>query len=178
MQKNKVKRFAYTAGLIVFLCIATVYSLSWKFAKGGRTFFSPDTLETKSQSETLLFLTSVPIYRSSYQYHRYELVDFLIAEGYWTPSAAPSPRWLGTNRSNAQWRDGQSPIHREFAWFADDWIAWTQAHPELAAVLWPLVLEELRSGNTECQWNAYRWMSYAELAQDIKTFENLLETAD
>lgn len=178
MTRKHLKRAVGVIGLTAFVFIAVALSVSWKYAKGGRTFFSPDTLETKSQSETLLIQTPVPLYRSSFSQGRYELVDFLIDAGYWSPAAADPPRWLPTNHWNRQWKDGQSPIHREFAWFADDWIAWTGQHPDIAAVLWPRVLGELRSNHPDCQWQAYRLMWHAKSAQTVEAFEQSLEAGD
>lgn len=62
--------------------ILCVYLASFACARGARTFFSFQTLESQSQSEWLLPLTEIPIYRSPRHASRYSLVEFLIGEGY------------------------------------------------------------------------------------------------
>jgi hypothetical protein len=128
-------------GLVVLLAIGILLVM---FGGGQRGFFSPDTLETKTQNEVLLF-RELPVFRSSYTRGRYKLVDYLIEEGYWRPLETEHPRWMGTFHSNVRWRDGYSHIHRELSWKASWWREWTEENREIAGVLWPAVLATLRA---------------------------------
>src|SRR5262245_23429699 len=92
MESPRAARVCKVAGVAVAL-IFSVYLLAYVFGQGSRGDFSPDTLERRTQRELLLPMLEVPIYRSGYYYNRYGLVDFLVAEGYWTPNDVDEPRW-------------------------------------------------------------------------------------
>ncbi|MBE7464613.1 MAG: hypothetical protein HS116_14140 [Planctomycetes bacterium] len=113
---------------------------------GGRGFFSPDTLEYRSQSERTVFATEIPLYRSAFRYDSHELVNYLVEKGYWSPRPASEPRWIFLFHWNRNWKDGESCFHRSFFWRKDFWMEWTEKHPERAAEVWPQVLELLRAG--------------------------------
>ncbi|GMV84070.1 MAG: hypothetical protein AMXMBFR7_52540 [Planctomycetota bacterium] len=126
---------------------ALLWTAIWlSSSPGGRGFFSPDTLEYRSQSERTVFATEIPLYRSAYRYDAHELVDYLVAKGYWSPRPASEPRWIFLFHWNRSWKDGASGFHRRFFWRKDLWIEWTEKHPERAAEVWPHVLELLRAG--------------------------------
>lgn len=119
---------------------------------GGRGFFSPDTLEYRTQSERLILVAEIPVYRSAYRYDSHELIDYLVAKEYWSPQPAPEPRWIFLFHWNRSWKDGESGFHRRLFWRKDFWIEWTEKHPERAAEVWPRVLELLRTdGESEVE---------------------------
>lgn len=120
--------------------------VSIKFGKGARCFFSPDTLEFRYQSEYLVPLLLVPLYRSRYTYAEEpnELVTFLVEEGYWEPRQVDDPRWICVFHWNHQWRDGYGQMYRHFCRSPELLIEWSRENPELAAVMWPKVLAVLR----------------------------------
>jgi hypothetical protein len=134
---------------------------------GGRSYFSPDTLETRTQAESHLLWWG-------FRYHRYALAEYLIGKGHWSPVTAQEPRWIETFHWNDQWRDGQSVLHKEFAWRAQDWIDWSETNPALAAVLWPRVLAALRSEDPERRHRATDMMFLARGAKDAPEFERTL----
>src|SRR5262245_61120497 len=128
---------------LIFFLVA--YLLSPATGKG---FFSPDSLEYRTQSDLHFFGTDVPWFRSRYKYHNQRLVDFLKSKGYWKPSEAKSTRhWILLFHSSSMWRDGESSLHRRLFWKSDFWIEWSNNHPDQAAQLWPKVIELLRSGD-------------------------------
>jgi hypothetical protein len=130
---------------VVLLAIGLVFVVSWKYASGATHEFCPQTLECRSCGEILLWGTKHVLYRSRPQTFSYPLVDFLIETGHWAPIQGEQ-RWLVTSQWNHQWRDGQSGFHRQAAGpRAKEWIAWSREHPEVSNVLWPIVLEWLRS---------------------------------
>jgi hypothetical protein len=139
------------------------------FGRGGRGFFSPDTLETKTQREHLIPVVNIPIWRSSFQVHRQELVTFLISEGYWSPTANDSPRWIIAFHWNDQWRDGETRLHRELS-RGEDWIAWTKEHPLMAEVIWPQLIDVLQDP-TASPATAGTLMRCAYGASDLKEYE-------
>lgn len=152
--------------------ILSVYAASSMFARGGRTFFSAYTLECESQTEFLLPMTQIPIFRSIRGSHRYPLTDYLIRKGYWSPVEKPEAAFLA-NHWNMQWRDGQTDIHRQFAWRADRWIEWSEKHPDLAACVWPQVLQLLREDPEHGQRNVSRlliWASQASTVNELDQF--------
>ncbi len=168
MKYRKLIRWAI--GLVV-----AGYAISWYTASGGRGFFSPDTLEWKAQSEILLPLTETPIYRSFYRTHRSQLVNYLITKGYWSTRNTDNPRWVFMYRWNEQWRDGDSELHRQMTSHRGQrWVEWSDSHPDLAAVLWPRVLSELRGDADDPQSRAVEFMRMAQASETIKQYEELI----
>ena len=161
--------------LIALIVVVSIYAISWHFARGGLHYFSPDTLDSYSQSEVLLIFTELPIYRSSRSTHRYKLVQYLINQGYWSPIAQSGPS-IVTSKWNMQWRDGQSDFHRQFAWYADQWIAWTQQFPEVADELWADVLSLLRQDSSNELHDAVRLMHHSRIASTVEDYKALLES--
>lgn len=111
--------------------------------RGGLTYFSPDTLESRYQSERLVPLLQIPIYRSGFGYYRKDIVNYLIEHDYWQPNDVEHPRWIPASHWNDAWRDGYSALGRELG-RSEYWINWSDSHPELASIVWPLVLRALR----------------------------------
>jgi hypothetical protein len=106
---------------------------------GGVGHFSPDTLEFKSRSHRLL---DGPTLR------RNELTEYLIRMGHWKPIETDNPRWIKMFEWWPGQRDGYSHLCRELSGRRKEWIAWSETHPERAAVLWPQVLDMLRADPT------------------------------
>jgi hypothetical protein len=154
---------------VVAVTVCVLCGVAVVFASGSRGFFSPDTLETRTQRELLLPMTELPLFRSRYEVHRYKLVDYLVAKGYWAPNAAATPRWLPVFHYNEQWRDGHSNFHSQSSWTmkSQQWIDWSEENPEVASELWPRVLAVLRSGNED----AVEYASY--LMWDARESESL-----
>lgn len=145
-------------------------------SSGGRQFFSPDSLEVRSQTEDLLRGTEIPIYRSRYSYGRSELTAFLIENGYWQASRSVKPRWILMNHWNSQWSDGHSPLLRELSWRATEWAEWSKTHPDLAAVVWPLILETIRSDDERRRANAVALLEHARRSDNIAEFRKTLDS--
>jgi hypothetical protein len=140
------------AGLLVTAAalaaiIAGVYSWASVHARGGLSYFSPDTFQVRSQGELLLPMTDIPIWRSAYSFasDTYPLAEYLVANGHWKPASTSKPRWIVMNHWNTRWRDGQSTLYR-YMRRPSEWKEWTEANKEVAAVLWPTVLSLLREG--------------------------------
>lgn len=133
-------------GSLILICgfVAAFFLLG---SSGGRGFFSPDTLEYRSQSEVLCLGTEIPLIRGSFEYHEHELVKFLVNKGYWQPKEVDQPRWIALFHWNHMWRDGESSFHRQFFWKKTQWVDWTNKNPEEAAQFWPRILELLRAGD-------------------------------
>jgi hypothetical protein len=139
-----------TAALVFCAVAAGVFLWSTLQGKGGRMFFSPDTFQVRTQSELLLPLTEIPLYRSSFEYRdaTYDLPAYLVTKGHWLPIETDRPQWILVYHWNDQWRDGFTELHR-YLRYSDEWIQWTEANPQLANVLWPNVLSILRGGITD-----------------------------
>lgn len=157
--------------LLAIGAVSLLYFVSWQFARGGIQYFSPYTLETYFQSEILLPLTEIPIYRSSADTSRYKLVQYLVDKSYWTPVESGDPPII-TNHWNQQWRDGHSDIHRQFAGKADQWIEWSNGHPEIAAKLWSDVLILLRSDSHDSQSSVSQLMFWARDSETLEQYNH------
>lgn len=160
--------------LLASCLVGGVSLFSILYGKGGRGFFSPDTFQIKTQSEILLPPTEIPLYRSSFDYHRepFKLVAYLVAEGYWQPVQTDEPRWILMFHWNNQWHDGQTQLYHYMSKHPNEWIEWTEANRSLAAVLWPMVLSILRreiSGEyTE------EVMNLARMSSSVDEFRNYI----
>ena len=167
------KTFSIRALLIftatVFVAIAIVFRYSQSVASGGRGFFSPHTLEFRTQSETLLPGTEIPLYRSQFKCREWdsELVVYLVGRGYWQPIENARPVWLLMFHSNSQWRDGHNHFYREFTRNSQDWITCSDANPELAATLWPRILNLTRDKKMT---GVQLVMRYAQSSSNVEEF--------
>ena len=132
------------AVLVLSLVVGGVYLYSYSYHSGGIVWFSPDTLKFKTQSEVLLPSTRVPIFRSQTEYRQEpdKLVQFLVANGYWSRVEPETPRWIVTYHDNEQWRVARHPLFGH----PYRWIEWTEKNPDLARVMWPRVLSLFRRG--------------------------------
>ena len=135
---------------VVVLAILGI--ITWFFwpSFGAIHLFSPDTLESGYRSTVTLW-DGPPVYRSELKPRESKLIQFLIERGYWRPTHPPSPRWIVTDYS----------VRHEFYRNADEWVQWSEQHPEHAAALWPHVLDVLRndpkrgqSDVSELMWEA------------------------
>jgi hypothetical protein len=98
-----------------------------------------------------------------------------VAEGYWSASNTPEPRWLPTFQWNQQWRDGQSQFHRELGRRGEQWIEWSKRHPDLARALWPRVLTALRRTDDGGMFQAEILLRAAQVAPTVSAFEQMAE---
>jgi hypothetical protein len=148
--------------------------------RGGRGFFSPDTLLYRTQSEALLPLTEIPLYRSRYSYHQPLLVQYLVAQGLWAPRVVSKPRWFLAFHWNDQWSGGTNSWNKELSWRGQGWVTWSQQYPDIAAEMWPLVLETLRADERE--WvstrRAERLMDAGRNSDDVVAFRSWLASAE
>jgi hypothetical protein len=134
--------------VLVVMLVLLPSIIGWDLlnGRGGRFYFSPDTLESKSQSEVLLY--DFCIYESGFESCRWPFVEYLVKNGYWAPRITDSPRWLMTSHWNYQRPHGHpQELHRALA-SQEVWIDWSDKHPELAKVVWPWVLHALPSDNS------------------------------
>ena len=169
--RKQLRDVLVTCGLC---CLLLLYTAAGLFGRGGRGFFSPDTLECRTQLEWLIPLTEVPLYRGPYSRHRWLIVDYLVAQGLWSKSDVREPRWLFTFQWNQQWRDGQSQLQRELAWRGKEWVQWSEDNPELAKILWPRVLSALRKPGTTGTHDAEILLFTARGARSVEELEGWL----
>lgn len=123
-----------------------LFALLLVSSEGRQQYFSPHTLEVRTDYERLLPGTSVPVLVLDQQRHLPDLAEYLIAQGYWKPQKVKNPKWYRWCSSidwNIQWHGDSiflySDLHTRHSW-----SDWTEENPELAAVVWPLVLQALR----------------------------------
>ena len=157
-------------------CVSAVllaYLAAAGCGRGGRGYFSPDTLECRTHPEWLLPPTKIPLYRGRSSMHRWPVADYLVAQGFWSRSDTPDPRWLPTSRWNQQWNDGQSLFHRELGWRGEWWVEWSEKNPEMAKALWPKVLVALRRPGTTNTAEAAGLLFAAQQARSVEEFDKL-----
>lgn len=162
-----LRTFAIIGGLVLLALLSS--------SPGGWLYFSPDTYMAERQEERLFYKTEFPIYRSMRTAYRPKLASYLIERGYWKPRRTNTPTWLCVEHWNARWRDGHSSLKRQiFGGGGEDWINWSETHPDMAQVLWPMVERELRAGSSDSR--VVQIMLHAQRAQDVEQFKFFLRT--
>jgi hypothetical protein len=156
---------------IVLPCLFVAFGYGATKRVGLRAYFSPDTLESRSQVEFALVWGRLTISPPS------ELVQYLIEKGFWQPRQVAEPRWIEMSHINHRWRGGINPLHKELTW-KRGWIEWIEANPTLAKALWPRVLTILRENTDAPSWRAVVVMSVARSAKNVGEFERLLAAED
>ena len=167
-----VCRYVIKGCIAIAILVGAAYLLAYSCGRGSRGLFSPDSFEVKVQSEWLLPPSEIPLYRSNFEYQSpNELVEYLVAKGYWSKQQADEPQWILLFRWNDQWRDGHTGFYREMVQ-AEKWIEWSEDNPKFAARLWPLVLARLRSNESGI---ASHFMYLARTSATIEEFEEQVE---
>jgi hypothetical protein len=159
--------------LLLLLPAALLYGSAAMFGSGARGWFSPDTLEFRSQTEFVLFSHKLPLYRGRYETRRLPLAEYVVAKGHWSPSASPTPRWTPMYHWNRQWHDGHTRLCKELTWYDDQWIAWTDEHPDAAKAFWPMVLSLLREQDPRFHDEAAYLLMLGRTADSIERFDEL-----
>jgi hypothetical protein len=134
---------------------------------GARGYFSPDSLESRVQAESRLVWWG-------FHYYQYPLAEYLIKKGYWSPKLG-EPRWIETYHWNYAWRGGQSRLHKEMGWRAEEWIDWSESNSLVAGAAWPRVLDALRSDDPNVRDEATSIMYAARNAKNAGDFERALK---
>ena len=164
--------------IVISVCvILSSYALAAACGRGGRGYFSPDTLDCRGQYEWLLPCTPLPLYRGPSSTWRYPAVEYLIAEGFWSPKPTSNPRWFLTFQWNQQWIDGHTTFHHELGRNGEAWIEWTRRNPEMARALWPKVLELLRRPGARGVEDASTLMMLAQSKSSVQEFEEVAAAA-
>ena len=174
MQRMYPRMWRRVFAVVAIAIMAAIAVWGWTtVAHGGRTYFSPDTFQVRFQSEVLLPLSYAPAWRSSFTYRHdtYPLVEYLVSHGFWAPVATPEPRWILLNHWNVQWRDGHSTLYKYLK--SQEWIEWTESHPDVAKVLWPNVLSLLR--DSSYTWEVEHVMYLARGASTEAEWRELVE---
>jgi hypothetical protein len=159
------------------LVLAILAALTFLFPgpNGSVHYFSPDSLQSKYRPNAWLF-GLVPNYLPRLQDKSSPLVDHLVKNGYWAPSNAAKPRWIVTAHFSDQWKGGQSWLHRPLYWDNERWIAWTEANPEMARLVWPQFLASLRREDPPS--GAYELLLVARYAKSVDDLHRLVQDAD
>lgn len=134
-QKSEAMKLRPMEWLIIAAIAVTIFL--FVYSGGGVGHFSPDTLDYKTRSHDILCWPT---------YHRTKLTEYLIEKDFWSPHPTSSPRWILMFEWWPGTRDGDLGLHRELTGSkGDEWIEWSEKHPERAAVLWPQVITLLRA---------------------------------
>lgn len=149
------KRWAKKRWLICLFIATPSFWLAFvvleHFELAGRVHgveFSPDLVKHRSFSYWVLFDVQVTPTR---QHEWFQTVDeFLHSNGYVAPSSQTPPRWYFVKGFRPSWRGWIGPAKSYCqavgCWGSgSDWqTEFTKKHPELAARLWPRVLDLAR----------------------------------
>jgi hypothetical protein len=158
------------------LVLAILFVLGRVFSSpSGSIHFSPDTLESKYRAEQRI-LGLIPTYISMQRVKSSPLVAYLVTNGHWVPTDTSNPRWIVTGHFSDDWKDGQSELHRVLYWQDEQWIAWTEANPELARFVWPRFLDAVRQ--SESDGEPFALLFLAKRAGSVEELQQLVQKSD
>ena len=108
-------------------------------------YFSPQSLTYAKQTRIAWLGTNIPLYTSGLEpdFSRPYLSDYLVEQGYWSPSSDP-PIWLLIYDQGH--RERRSWIHREFGGTVGFWMGWSCLYVE-SRDAWPQLLSDLRNSD-------------------------------
>jgi hypothetical protein len=127
--------------------------------------------------------TDVRLWTIPREPYRKRIVQFWIDEGYLKPETGPTDRW-DMITGDVGWQQRTSSGNAKSFWRvsgcasdeqAEEWIAWSRRHPELAADLWPRVVGYLQkaaqSGQPgNCYGVAGLLMATVQQSEDATTY--------
>jgi len=148
--------------------------------RGGRAYFSPYTLEYKTQAEFAVLAGQFPIYLSTLKHTENDLVAFIQEEGYVTAVPAKFQRWELIFHWNQAWKDGDGPLYDVLIRHRPEIIEWSKADPERARIYWSEGFKCLRSESEvdvetgrEILQLCWRCQSTQELRAQITTIKRV-----
>lgn len=127
-----MKRILACLGLIV-LAVAILALLDG--TRGGLAYFSPDTLEYRSQREFTILGGSLPLWRSRHRTSHVPIIAAAIVNGWIRPTNRPQ-RWDYVFHWNGAWKGGYSPVYDVFHRGDDHILERSLADPEWAKLYW------------------------------------------
>ncbi len=161
-----LKWLCWSIGILVGLFLACL-GLGEFTQSGTATHvdFSPDLFTHRTVRE--LYLLGYPILVLGERPWRTDLDEYLHAEGFVPGPDTAEPRWCmikGFRPGVRGWSGRAKSFCREARCFggeSEEWVTWSEQHPELSARLWPKVVALVRR---ESYWNAAMALRAAEQA--------------
>jgi len=138
------KKLSYLHKAFLFVGIFVVVALLTS-QRGGLGYFSPYTLQYRTQSERTFFATGIPFYRSSYGYEDHPLISTLVREGFLSPQSDSADRWICVSHWNQSWKDGHGRLYSVLNRDIEEVLGWTRRNPKCAKILWSEGFRYLRS---------------------------------
>ena len=178
-RRSRLLWIAGGVGLVLLLVIV--------LGCGSISQFSPVTFEHRGVTTFVIPYTDVRIFSIPGKPCRSRIVQFWIDEGYLKPEPGPTDRWdlICGSASAPGWRSRAMGEAKGF-WYtagctsdegAEEWIAWSRRHPDLAKDLWPRVVGYLQtaadvSHRGEGYFVAGALMDYIRQAEDARTYQD------
>lgn len=172
-----MNRLATIAFLFI---IAVVGGLLGTATRGGRAYFSPDTLELRTQTEITLLFGKLPIYRSSLDLSDNAVLTYIRDERFVAPKPTAQQRWLLVFHQNGAWKDGFTYLYLPLYSHRDSILEWCREDRQRAELYWSKGFRYLRSENPNEvalgeQILAHSWRygeSFEELKEEIAALED------
>ncbi len=128
------KRFYISIGVVLLVALSSV---------GERWEFSPEVLELRTRTETRIF--NIPVYYSAWTTQPLPIAQFLKDDDFWQVEETENPKWIPALHRRHWWAgDGTEEWFKALISHHDDWIAWTEANPELAKTFWVWLQQVLK----------------------------------
>jgi hypothetical protein len=137
---------AASIAIVVFLAVIVGPKFELSGVVSG-VEFSPDLM--KHRSFRYFEVLGIQVSPTQHRVWRSSIDEYLVSNGYAVEVSTESPRWRFVKGFRPRVRGWHG--HAKYScqalgcWNDDDqWIKWSIANPELAAVLWPQVVQWLR----------------------------------
>jgi hypothetical protein len=147
--------------------------------RGGESQFNPATLECRGVADYYIPYTLVRVWSRPGEPYRPRIAQFWLEEGY-ARAGEPGGRWDTVTGWGGRWL--RTTGDAKLFWYhascasdeqAEEWIAWSRRHPDLAADLWPRVVGLLRQAGGERSFACYG--AAAELMVRVRGAEDAKE---
>ena len=166
------RRFLWFAGGVILFLVFVV-----PLGCGSYSQFSPVTFEHRVLRTWEIPYTNVEVCSFPGTPRRYRTVQFWIDEGYLNLESGPTECWHTISGHGTGWR---GTGHAKYFWWycqcswdeeAEQWIAWSRRHPELAADLWPRVVGYLQKA-ADSQMSGACYHVAGMLMHDVREVED------
>lgn len=136
----------------------------------GRGVIVSIDMQAFTQTNTtdyVLLGTSLTIWRGKSTRIENKLLDILTDYQSQDVAFTSENKTITIARFNSAWRDGQSSLYYPFVRERDEWVSWTEQHPELSDYVWPRFLQLINLGDQSRAWMLLIHTKQAETTAEL-----------
>ena len=175
MTRSHVRGALVITGAFLTLCLAGVFVATLCWGEVGGTEFSPDRFAHRSFRYRAIPLLEIRVTPRRHREYRTPLEEYLHGHGLVPEADRSEARWLLVKGFRAGVRGWHGSAKRMcnaldcWSGKSEQWVTWSEAHPELAEVLWPTVVSSARTERFSEACRAVRLAEHADSAEGLRT---------